>query len=108
MNKVRNGVVDRYRAGLSNLKVDVVYQEEHGSLTCKTLIRSKFWKKKLEPNKLLLSELKNRNIGACVHYNPLHRQALYSSHSCRGLPVTEMVADNIITLPIVLKFLTGN
>jgi len=49
----------------------------------------------------VLLELRARNIGAAIHYAPLHRMPLY----CKGseppsLPNTEAVANAALTLPI--------
>jgi len=49
-------------------------------------------------NRLLLA-LRARNIGATIHYAPLHRMPLYGQRS-RALPVTEQVCRRIMTLPI--------
>ena len=48
----------------------------------------------------LLLELRNRNIGANVHYLPLHTMPLYSAHGHASLPNTEKVCERILTLPI--------
>lgn len=47
----------------------------------------------------LLLKLRDRNIGATVHYAPLHRMPLYGEQK-RRLPVTEDLFRRIITLPI--------
>jgi dTDP-4-amino-4,6-dideoxygalactose transaminase len=48
----------------------------------------------------ILVALRRRNIGASVHYPPLHTMPLYHSAGPRTLPNTEWLADRIITLPI--------
>lgn len=48
----------------------------------------------------LLKELRNRNIGASIHYSPLHRMPLYHPAQQPPLPVTEAVASQLMTLPI--------
>lgn len=50
----------------------------------------------------LLFKLRERNIGASIHYAPLHKMPLYA-HSCGELPVTEMLDKQIMTLPISAK-----
>jgi dTDP-4-amino-4,6-dideoxygalactose transaminase len=55
----------------------------------------------LDRNALLL-KLRERNIGASMHYAPLHAMPLYS-HSSGELPMTEMLAKQIMTLPISAK-----
>lgn len=49
-------------------------------------------------NELLLA-LRARNIGATIHYAPLHQMPLYRSRE-HALPVTDHICSRIITLPI--------
>lgn len=51
----------------------------------------------------LLLALRARNIGASIHYRPLHGQPLYAAYGCAHLPVTESLANKIMTLPISAK-----
>jgi dTDP-4-amino-4,6-dideoxygalactose transaminase len=54
----------------------------------------------LSRNELLL-ELRNRNIGASIHYAPLHLMSLYRDIVQQPvLPNTEAIYERIITLPI--------
>ncbi len=49
----------------------------------------------------LLVALRRRNIGATIHYEPLHLMPLYEGDGAPvSLPHTERVAANILTLPI--------
>lgn len=48
----------------------------------------------------ILSALRERNIGASVHYPPVHRMPLYAGTRPQRLPATERVANRILTLPI--------
>ena len=48
----------------------------------------------------LLLELRARNIGASIHYAPLHSMPLYSGESRTKLANTENLCDRIMTLPI--------
>jgi len=48
----------------------------------------------------LMLELRNRNIGASLHYLPLHTMPLYSAHGNASLPNTEKVCERVLTLPI--------
>ena len=49
----------------------------------------------------LVAALKARNLGASVHYAPLHQMPLYARAAAHPpLPVTEHVARSILTLPI--------
>jgi perosamine synthetase len=47
----------------------------------------------------LLLALRARNIGATIHYAPLHQMPLYGSRLA-ALPMTERICQEIITLPI--------
>lgn len=48
----------------------------------------------------LLIEMRKRNIGASLHYEPLHKMPLYEGSARIPLPVTEIVGRSVITLPI--------
>ncbi|MEO7404394.1 MAG: DegT/DnrJ/EryC1/StrS aminotransferase family protein [Burkholderiales bacterium] len=47
----------------------------------------------------LLLGLRARNIGASIHYRPIHRTPLYGTPAS-SVPNTEWLADRIMTLPI--------
>lgn len=48
----------------------------------------------------LLLELRSHNIGASIHYPPLHRMPLYCQKEQPPLPNTERICKRIMTLPI--------
>lgn len=48
----------------------------------------------------ILLGLREANIGATVHYAPLHEMPLYAGRRPTRLPVTEQVYQRILTLPI--------
>jgi len=49
----------------------------------------------------IVRRLRAHNIGASVHYAPLHTMPLYlNGGAAPALPVTERVAEHIVTLPI--------
>ncbi len=50
------------------------------------------------PRDELLLELRARNVGASIHYSPLHRMPLYGEQP--ALPNTERICERIMTLPI--------
>jgi dTDP-4-amino-4,6-dideoxygalactose transaminase len=52
------------------------------------------------PRDALLVALRACNIGASIHYLPLHVQPLYRRYDDVALPVTESLAGTIMTLPI--------
>jgi dTDP-4-amino-4,6-dideoxygalactose transaminase len=45
-------------------------------------------------------ELRRRNVGASIHYAPLHHMPLYSRRAPPRLPNTEWLSRRILTLPI--------
>ena len=47
----------------------------------------------------LVLSLRERNVGASIHYAPLHRMPLYRKGAAPPLPVTEAVCERILTLP---------
>jgi len=56
----------------------------------------------LSRNELLLA-LRQRNIGASIHYSPLHHMPLYGHLAAVALPNTDAVTSRILTLPISAK-----
>lgn len=48
----------------------------------------------------LLMRLREANIGASLHYHPLHTMPLYEAMGAHPLPETEALAPLILTLPI--------
>ena len=48
----------------------------------------------------VLGDLRRLNIGASIHYHPVHRMPLYRGARPASLPVTDHVAERILTLPI--------
>lgn len=48
----------------------------------------------------LLLGLRSRNVGASIHYPPLHLMPLYNGHEQPPLPSTERICESIMTLPI--------
>lgn len=53
----------------------------------------------LSRNDILLT-LRDRNIGAGIHYAPLHTMPLYEKMETKGLVHTEDVSQRLLTLPI--------
>jgi dTDP-4-amino-4,6-dideoxygalactose transaminase len=56
----------------------------------------------------VLVALRARNVGASVHYAPVHAMPLYGSARQAKLPVTERVAERILTLPISASMSTDD
>ena len=102
-SRVRSGIAHRYHQGLSPLMPPIGFQQDvlatsHARhlfvirLPVEQLSRSR--------DELLL-ELRARNLGASVHYDPLHLMPLYGGRATNGaLPQTESLAERIMTLPI--------
>lgn len=44
--------------------------------------------------------LRRRNLGASIHYPPLHRMRYYRRRGQPALPVTDRLAERILTLPV--------
>ncbi len=44
--------------------------------------------------------LRSRNVGASIHYPPLHRMSIYGQFCRAALPVTDDLSKKIVTLPI--------
>lgn len=97
-SKIRADIVDSYMKNLSFLDGKIQFQKN---------IDSPFHSKHLFPILLecsnmsrdeLVLKLRAVNIGASIHYPPLHRMPLYKSSG--HLDVTERISDRIMTLPI--------
>jgi dTDP-4-amino-4,6-dideoxygalactose transaminase len=56
-------------------------------------------KMSIDRNEAVLA-LRAKNVGASIHYAPLHPMPLYRDNDRGALPVTEQVANSILTLPI--------
>jgi dTDP-4-amino-4,6-dideoxygalactose transaminase len=48
----------------------------------------------------ILAALRERNIGASLHYQPIHSMPLYAKTRPTALPVTDRVYERVLTLPI--------
>lgn len=48
----------------------------------------------------LVMDLRAMNVGAAIHYAPLHQMAFYKAHVRGPLPVTDEAGGRILTLPI--------
>jgi perosamine synthetase len=48
----------------------------------------------------VLAGLRDRNIGASLHYQPIHGMPLYASARPTSLPVTDRISERVLTLPI--------
>ena len=48
----------------------------------------------------IVLELRERKVGASIHYPPLHGIPLYAKYANTGLPNTESIGQRLMTLPI--------
>lgn len=100
MQRCRGVIVARYQTRLKDMDDRLMFQTSIGSAShAKHLVSVKLEGLQTSRNDLLL-ELRARNIGATVHYAPLHRMPLYSSTEIPRLPVTDKLAASLLTLPI--------
>lgn len=103
MSGVRLLIADRYRDRCSELGLRIPFQDAaFGPDHARHLLVGLFAPEEtgLGRNELLLA-LRARNIGASIHYQPLHTMPLYRQYAPdQGLPATDSLAEKIMTLPI--------
>lgn len=98
MQKIRHKIANRYASEL-----DLKYQagltnESHAKHLY--VVRLPLLKMKMNRDEFLLA-MRDRNIGASIHYMPLHMMDFYrENYGAQKLPVSEKVFNDIITLPI--------
>ncbi|MFA6147329.1 MAG: DegT/DnrJ/EryC1/StrS family aminotransferase [bacterium] len=102
LSVIRLGIARQYADFLSSLKPPVRLQE--GILApghSRHLFVVQFPTEELGISRDdLVVLLRARNVGASIHYAPLHRMPLYAgSGPARPLPVTDAVCERILTLP---------
>ena len=102
MAETRLKIAKRYKSRFEKLDLEIPFQSDVlDSNHARHLLVGQF-----DPAKTglsrdeLITALRMRNIGASVHYKPLHLQSFYSSDNNANLPVTESLANAIMTLPI--------
>lgn len=102
MAVVRQKVAQGYRQSMEEAGLDITFQSQvfdgrharHLLVACFDPIKTGVLR-----DDLLLA-LRDSNIGASIHYRPLHSQPLYCKNGLTSLPVTEWLAEQIMTLPI--------
>lgn len=102
MAAARKTIAEHYRQAIANTGIDISFQSlAFDRRHARHLLVGCFAQEKtgMPRDKLLLS-LRNQNIGASIHYRPLHGQPLYCKDGQATLPVTERLAEQIMTLPI--------
>jgi dTDP-4-amino-4,6-dideoxygalactose transaminase len=105
MANIRMEIANHYKQRLDELGVQVPFQscafdESHA----RHLLVAQFDSSKtgMRRDDLLLA-LRGQNIGASIHYRPLHCQRLYAQRGSFDLPETDILAEEILTLPISAK-----
>ena len=102
MALARKAVAEHYRKTIVNAGLDISFQSQTFDTNHARHLLVGFF----DPKKTgicrddLLLALRDLNIGASIHYRPLHDQPLYYKDGQAALPVTERLAEQIMTLPI--------
>ena len=102
MAAVRQGIALRYRERLCAPELNIPFQYGSFSESHARHLLVGFFDPEvmgMKRNDLLVS-LRDRNIGASIHYQPLHTMPFYSVFAPVGLPVTDAISERIMTLPI--------
>lgn len=98
MNERRRKAAKQYNELLSQISGIVLPVEKPGR---KHIYQMYTIKVAAEKRNTLVEKLNKAGIEASVHFNPpVHLQEYYSNYKSFELPVTERVAEEIITLPI--------
>jgi dTDP-4-amino-4,6-dideoxygalactose transaminase len=97
----RRAIADRYRQRLVNAAAPIGFQagafcERHARHLLVSFLPTD--RMRITRNEVLLT-LRRRNIGASVHYAPLHTMGVYGQQGA-SLPHTDRIARQIMTLPI--------
>lgn len=101
-SKIRQEIVNFYKQSLAKIIPDIIWQSNinspyHAKHLCVMRYPSHF---PLSRDEFLVA-LRNRNIGASLHYPLLHHMPLYQSQTMSvNLPVSDEIGNDIITLPI--------
>jgi len=112
MQARRLDIARRYISRLSNQGI-VSFQEAAGQPEhAHHLMLVRLSKERLEAAGLtrdaLLMKLRDANIGASLHYHPLHKMPLYEAIDPIDLPETEELTRHILTLPISASMTTAD
>ena len=102
MAVARKKVAERYRETMTEAGLDILFQSQaFDDRHARHLLVGFFDPRKTGiPRDKLLLALRDSNIGASIHYRPLHGQPLYCKDGQASLPATELLAEQIMTLPI--------
>jgi perosamine synthetase len=105
MSLVRYQITQYYKDRLDDVGLDIPFQSQVFDRShARHLLVGCFDSSKMGISRdELFAALRGQNIGASIHYQPLHHQSLYYDKSAGKLPVTDLLAEQIITLPISAK-----
>jgi dTDP-4-amino-4,6-dideoxygalactose transaminase len=98
-NAARAAVVRRYRQELDGLEGVTMPFGDHDDSTSAHHLAVLVLPDAADRDPLR-AYLKERGVQTSVHYPPIHRFAAYAQQQSRVLPVTDDVADRLITLPL--------
>ena len=96
--RTRLAVAEAYRAGLQDLPITFQKMVTDPAHSRHLFIVMLDHGARLSRDEVLAA-LRQRNIGATIHYEPLHLMPLYRREGI-SLPHTERIAGSILTLPI--------
>lgn len=108
--ETRRAIAAVYRAALARLDPDLRVQAgiedpEHARHLFPVVLPTE--KLRIHRDDLVLA-LRDRNVGASIHYSPLHQMPLYARGAISpALPVTEALRFAILTLPISASMTVG-
>ena len=100
--EIRQSIAEYYRHALSALNVGILMQSgiiDISHVKHLFVIRLPIKQMDVSRNEFLL-ELRSRNIGASIHYAPLHVMPFYQQYVQSPLGNTEQLMHEIMTLPI--------
>ena len=101
--KIRLKIANCYMSGLKDIRPSITFQDgccELNHARHLFVIQLPLEELKRDRNEILYA-LRQNNIGATIHYAPLHLMPLYNENKTSPyLPVTEKLAQSILTLPI--------
>ena len=105
MNAQRSKLAKRYQNQIKKANLDILFQSGvFSDGHAKHLFIGLIDKEKLGISRdQLFIELRKRNIGVAVHYQPLHEMPLYKSGLRYDLKNTEKLGSQLITFPISAK-----
>jgi len=101
--EVRHAVAATYREQLGTLRPQIAFQRDctSGCHALHLFVVMLPIEQITSSREEVILRLRARNIGATIHYAPLHTMPLYAAESKRApLPVTERIGKTCITLPI--------